>query len=162
MSETYLVTVYRREGRLCVGAHVLSAVAHHAVDDLYPADGTVEGLTRALIQANQRAHQEMALPRSERCRSNKGFWLAAGCKSWRKFMRGLTSCVITREAEETRVRYWVPDPKYPGNMTGSEFVEHHPANISYEELAPIVLRIFATFPPDMQGPIAVANPKSLV
>ena len=161
MNEIFDLTVYRREGRLWVGAHVPSEAADRAVDDLYPADGGMEGLTRALVQADQRARQEMALPRSERFRDNKGFWLAAGCKTWRKFMRGLTSCVITREAEQTTVEYWVPDPKYPGGLTGTDFQEHYPPNISYEELAPIVLGIFATHPPDVQVPIAKAKPKSL-
>ena len=162
MSESYHINVYRREGRLWVGASVPGPVAHHSVDDLYPADFSVEGLTRALTLADQRAHEEMKiLPWSERCRDTKGFWLAAGCKTWRKFLRGLTGCNIARDAEETEVLYVAPDPKYPGGLSGTGFKEHYPANISYEELAPIVLRIFATFPPDAQVPIAKANPKPL-
>ena len=144
-----MVEVYRREGRLWVGASVPGPVAHHSVGDLYPADFNVEGLTRALIQADQRAHEEMKImPWSERCRDTKGFWLAAGCKTWRNFLRGLTSCDITRRANETTVGYSVPDPKHPGMLSGAGVKEHYPADISYEELAAIVLRIFATFPPD--------------
>jgi hypothetical protein len=162
MSEMYKVKVYRREGRLWVGASVVGPVVHHAVDDLYPSDFTVEGLTRALILADQRAHEEMKiLPWSERCRDNKGFWLVAGCKTWRKFMRGLTLCGIVREDEGTIVDYWVPDPKHPGGLSPTDFEEHHPPDISYEELAPIVLRVFASFPADMKVPIGKADPKPL-
>jgi hypothetical protein len=154
VSEPYSVEVYRREGSLWVGASVLGEIAHHSVDELYPADSSEEGLTRALIQADRRAHEEMKiLPWSKRCRDTKGFWLAAGCKTWRMFVRGLTACDITRDEAETTVRYVVPDPKHPSNLRGTDFKEHYPADISCEELAPIVLRVFATFPPDMKLPV---------
>lgn len=107
--------------------------------------------------------REIELPIPWRFRDGNEFWHDAGCKTWSQFVRGTTSCKIVRWPPG-KTDYWVPSPEttidycVQGGRGGlslvpTDIIENHPRDISYEELARIVLRVFATYPPDRMVPV---------
>jgi hypothetical protein len=157
MSEPFGLSVYRRNGRFYVTADVLDRLTFFVLDDVQTVPGEPGALAAALAEAERIARKAQETPRSERNGGRTAFerpddtdayWARLGFKSWRQFVRGTTECSISREETCTSIGYNIRKGWALLGMTPSI---DYPPDISYDEIARIVLDLFAKNPPPERG-----------
>jgi len=109
MSEAYMITIYRRNGKLFVSPAVGSTLGFENLPGVIAVGGREE-LVPALEAAHAQVEAAWRRPKAERFPEGPEYFLAAGAASWTDFLRGTVAVSVRYGTKDTKITVLLPDP----------------------------------------------------